>query len=138
MGADFTYSVIDMEIDKNDLIEIVNTASEDTLNAFYSEFDYFLETSYNVSSEDYEDQQEFYNDVRNGLIGTINEAYACENSREVAPLWIDCPETGSTHKYLITGGMSWGDTPTEAYDAFCIVDALQIYFRKEQKKAQNV
>ena len=30
-------------------------------------------------------------------------------------------------RYWVTGGMSWGDSPTDSFDAVCVFDSLHLY-----------
>lgn len=53
-------------------------------------------------------------------IGQYSELF---NSREVGVFHPDSSE----FPFLITGGMSWGDSPTEAYDTMCAIQSSGIY-----------
>ena len=56
------------------------------------------------------------------VVAKLQEADACRQrgSREVSYLSL----SGMDYEVMITGGMSWGDSPTDAFDSFCLLEEL--------------
>tara|TARA_R100000008_G_C3580403_1_gene168119 strand:+ start:948 stop:1367 length:420 start_codon:yes stop_codon:yes gene_type:complete len=84
----------------------------------------FRETIDNISQEQYEELREdlFFDDedenyIKQSLLDSVVEANGSAYGREVAPDTAYTPE-GKEYEILVTGGMSWGDSPTETYDIF--------------------
>ena len=81
-----------------------------------------------ISEDIYDPDEENIEEIKSTLKAYVDDFYNCLDSREV---------TYFIHKgeYIIaTGGMSWGDCPTEAGEKFDrlynIIDALEYYERK--------
>ena len=118
MGADFTYALVSMTPDKPTLTNFIKEMGYDDLtcfdNCWYS-FD---------SIEDEEDNDKWGEQVIEILIGAVDAVFDSGSSREVGHLFIN------ENHYLITGGMSWGDHPTDIYPDFEIVENLQNYYKE--------
>ena len=54
------------------------------------------------------------------VLAAIYRVRASDGSREVSYLSL----SGMDYEVMITGGMSWGDSPTDAFDCFCILEEL--------------
>lgn len=119
MGADFTYALVDMSIDKPTLVQFVKDMDYRTLVSFHEQCYVFL----SVSDEDIEDDNEWVTQVKDTLIGSIDAVFDSGSCREVGHLFVN------KNHYLITGGMSWGDPPTDIYPDFDIVESLQNFYR---------
>ena len=84
----------------------------------------FRETIDNISQEKYEELREylFLDDedesyIKQSLFDSVVEANGSAYCREVAPDTAYTPK-GKEYEILVTGGMSWGESPTETYDIF--------------------
>lgn len=103
MGADFTlatFPYFDMTDDRRERFR------ELIINLPASETDEFQEW-YGLDEDDYDAEQ---------LLQDIEDA--CSTcSRETSSMYA-YTEGGQRYELNITGGMSWGDPPTDAYDAF--------------------
>lgn len=115
MGADFTFAFFDTSIKQADLVEYIKTMPENLLAEI-------ADDQFAMFPNEYETEQEFYETTRSNIIGFVEEAYTSRNSREVSVMLVDGKE------YLITGGMSWGDDPTDHFRAFCITAEIQAHY----------
>lgn len=115
MGADFCYALVDTSIKKQDLVEYVKTMSDEDVSKF-------ADYHFGMFANDYETDEEFVTTTRANIIAFVEEAYGSENSREVGFFTVK----GTT--FLITGGMTWGDDPTDAYKAFTVTQELQLQY----------
>jgi hypothetical protein len=103
MGADFTFATFpyfDMTDDRRERFR------ELIVNLPASETDEFQEW-YGLDDEDYS-LEELLEDI---------ESSCSTVSRETTTI-TTYNDKGEKHELNVTGGMSWGDSPTEAYDAF--------------------
>lgn len=119
MGADFTYALVSMTPDKPTLTNFIKDMDYRTLVTF-TEVCYVFSS---VSDEDIEDDNEWTEQIKEKLIGAVDAVFDSGSSREVGHLFIN------ENHYLITGGMSWGDPPTDIYPDFDTVENLQNYYR---------
>ena len=103
MGADFTlatFPYFDMTDDRRERFR------ELIINLPASETDEFQEW-YGLDEDDYDAEQ---------LLQDIEDA--CSTcSRETSSMYA-YTEGGQRYELNITGGMSWGDSPTDVFDAF--------------------
>ena len=103
MGADFTlatFPYLDMTEDRRERFR------ELIVNLPASETDEFQDW-YGLDDEDYS-SEELLQDIET----------ACSTcSRETSTI-TTYNDKGEKYELNVTGGMSWGDSPTEAYDAF--------------------
>jgi hypothetical protein len=96
MGADFVFAV----------------APACTLTKERSEeLEQIIDTLEYSDCPEWDEEEAELEDVQEGLRAAVSE-YAIE-SREIG---VFCPD--ETFPYKVTGGMSWGDAPTEAYQHF--------------------
>lgn len=114
MGADFLYAVADMSIDKDTLVSLVNGM----------DYHAMVGLSNAIYLGDIEDDEEWVQESKKELIDHINVVYSSRDSREVGYMNIKDTE------YLITGGMSWGDEPTDHFRSFEVVQELQHLYRR--------
>lgn len=114
MGADFMYAYTPIRGGRSEWIEIAKSAEVSDLRDILEDriMDYLV--------EDMEDEEQ----VRAAFVDAINTVWdAIENrNREVARIQID----GET--CLITGGMSWGETPTDIFDPIVLYAEFQDWF----------
>lgn len=123
MGADFTYAIIDRDIASADLHEFVKEMPYDDLVLINSNF-------YLVADDLPADDDEWSDVMRQALATLVEEAYGAVLSNEVGVLNIE------DKTFLLTGGLSWGDPPTDCFQAFAVVEDLQ-YFYKRARNNEN-
>ena len=110
MGADFTFATFpyfDMTDDRRERFR------ELIMNLPTSETNEFLEW-YGLDEDDC-----FHNDlcsIPNNLLEDIETACSVRN-RETSTL-TTYNDKGEKYELNVTGGMSWGESPTDAYDTF--------------------
>ena len=70
---------------------------------------------------DQDDEEEVSNAaLLAAVLDAIHRVRDSHGSREVSYLSL----SGMDYAVMITGGMSWGDSPTEAFDSFCLLEEL--------------
>lgn len=114
MGADLIYSINRMEVKKDQALLNVKHLSlperaENTAR--------FLQDFCGISRWWHEDSID-PKDVHEFLAQCVEDVYDTPNRRDCGFFDIE----GTT--YYMTAGMSWGDTPTEAYDSFVVCESL--------------
>lgn len=72
--------------------------------------------------------------ARDFLLRAVEEALARKDYRDTSCIWCDGSEP---YRALITGGMSWGDSPTESYDYFWTVQSFYLLWDKCRKYAMQ-
>ena len=99
MGADFTYSLCPKEVDKETAINRVMSLTDAELLQIAENCgeEYLLE----------EDNSTALSDYRDIIIADLYAVYG--DTRDTAELRVE----GKT--FVLTGGMSWGDEPTDSY-----------------------
>lgn len=109
MGADFIGAFVPMEIKSA-------TEAKAKLKK-YSE-DYLLSHLMDHHAWDFEEYEEALEWVEE----KVDEVYDYYNNsnRETTVFTYDGTD------FLVTGGMSWGDDPTDAYEALCVVASLEL------------
>jgi hypothetical protein len=107
MGAEFILmGVPAAEIDdarKKRLLEIVGGVTEDSEDCDFQNF---------------EDVEEY----RNALAKAVEFIGRADRSREVAVFGLP----GAQYEVLLTGGMSWGDAPTDAFGSFEVLNSCAL------------
>lgn len=118
MGADFVYAIIPLDRPLEYWQKLIREVSDADLSEFAvaSEFDFR-----------FEDLK--LSEVRE-VIDNAFEVAMNGQSREVG-MWT--PDGGAT-RYAITGGMSWGDDPTEAYREFETCHSFMDWHNKHNRK----
>lgn len=101
MGADFIYGVLP----SCDVTDERRKELEDTINGF-TEFEGMAE-----------DRFETIDEMKESMLAAVETYDNSENRRDCSLLHL--PDM--TYNAVITGGMSWGDNPTEAEDDFNIL-----------------
>jgi hypothetical protein len=76
-------------------------------------------------------------DRRSELYGDLDNLHEHLSGREVGDLWFE----GMDYMVWITGGMSYGEPPTEAYEPLCNIaeafyDQMLVWAREDWKKEQ--
>ena len=134
MGADFCYTYTTVEGSRKEWLETLEMfLHTDTLIEILVDTGYIYLIDDEVDID--EDGQEAYDKaVRELFANTINEVWdAIEHrSREVAVL-----EIGG-EKILLTGGMSWGDSPTDIYDTINLYDDFTRIINKQMAELDKV
>ena len=125
MGADFIYAVANITETKEHWQDILGELHDGKMEAYIKESDTLL-----YWSEDYDhldtDSPEFFQAVAERVSDAINTAYG--ESRELGTF-----RDNSEEEWAITGGMSWGDDPTDAFYDLRIVDSFQTWYEAEGK-----
>jgi hypothetical protein len=105
MGADFTYAIIPLcKLTPERREEATNLIANGQLREGCCD------------SDDPEDVK----DERDRVQVALDDYLSFLDSRDTCVLQLK-----GTPKYLITGGMSWGDSPTDTYDAFLSLENIE-------------
>ena len=125
MGADFIFAVANITETKEHWQTILGELHDGKMEAYINESETLM-----YWSEDYDefdmDSPEFFQAVAERVSDAIGAAYA--DSSELG-WFID----NSEEKWAITGGMSWGDAPTDIFHDLCIVHSFQTWYEAEGK-----
>jgi len=115
VGADFTFATFPY-FDMTD--ERRESFRESIANLTKNEIDEFQEW-YGLDEDDYDAEQ---------LLQDIEDA--CSTcSRETSSMYAYA-EGGQRYELNITGGMSWGDSPTDVFDAFLRASFFEDIYQK--------
>ncbi len=106
MGADFIFAATKMIEDKDEALEKIRTLSHRTL-------DHVAEFIWGETRP--------YAEVKDYLRDAVRVGMDEDDRRDTG--WMQITEPG---KYIITGGMSWGDNPTEACQPLWALDEAGI------------
>jgi hypothetical protein len=123
MGADFDFSINELQVTEHQAKKNVQTLVdeknfEETLHILETQFNLFTHLKYDVIPED----------VRIFLMNCVETVY--EEGRRDAGRY----RMADGRVLAITGGMSWGDNPTDSYQAFSICETLGVTLKNLGKK----
>lgn len=121
MGADFVYSILPL-CEKTDgrvaeLKKLIEDATLDDYGKIMPPWQGFC------------DEGDF-NDCKDDILAALDEYWDLQYRRDVGLLCLD--PRGIT--CILTGGMSYGDSPTDAYLVFEKLEGLWDYFEKYAKE----
>tara|TARA_Y100000034_G_C6866301_1_gene394877 strand:- start:822 stop:1238 length:417 start_codon:yes stop_codon:yes gene_type:complete len=71
-------------------------------------------------------------ELRQGVFEALKEYLLADASRETDRR----SEAGMDYEVFVTGGMSWGDSPTEIFDAFCVLGSFSPVYNKLEEWAK--
>ena len=124
MGADFTFTICKIPINtKAEMIlsgENLKRAVKQRFTKFATEDDLFFITLENCGvlySEDEENVEEIVAQKADEVADFLTSGW---ESRDTATMQLD------GKYYFITGGMSWGDEPTDNFGIINLIDAMGI------------
>ena len=115
MGADLIVAVCEMKVSKDEALKRASKLVDDDLAGLIQTLDEWGVGPY-VGTEEVPAKDE----VVGYLHDQVEIVYSNMQRRDCVPLHIE----GKT--FALTGGMSWGDTPTDAYDAFSVCSSLNL------------
>lgn len=119
MGAEFVWVTTRLNGEADDWVDFVNSWDETTTRKFVDDTDNEL-----FWSDIYEDDR-LCEDVVARLLEAISVCYGYMSSREMG--WtVDSDGT----IVILTGGMTWGDEPTEAFREIILFDMLQLWSKQ--------
>lgn len=126
MGADFYFSINELQVTETQAKKNVQTLIdknnfEDTLQTLISNFGLFEDLDYDV----------FPKDVLTFLTNCVETVY--EEDRRDSGRY----KLADGRVLAITGGMSWGDYPTDSYQAFRVCEDLGITLKDLGKKTKK-
>ena len=121
MGADFIYSIAPVEVDKEKLVARAKVLTYEEAEEIYNEGEYFF------PGAETEEDAEFLQGIIDRIVEAIEICYT--TSRYLDHL------TLKGTRYVLTGGMSWGDTPTDVYDDVCILANFDYWL---ERKGENL
>ena len=134
MGADFIMAVADITKTDQYWRDALAALSDTDIDAFISHSDQTFEWADRLNVEVSDDltspEPNLVADVRSAIGDAISTCYS--DSRETN--WFTDPATGT--RWLITGGMSWGDAPTDAFDDVLIFDVFQGWLTTRPESTQ--
>lgn len=113
MGADLMFSICEMEATKD---EAYANAKHLSSSERYMNTVAFLEDM--CATSRWYNTEPTPEDVQQFLIDCIEEVYDSQGRRDCGLFYVD------KRVFYITAGMSWGDTPTDAYNSFSVCEAL--------------
>ena len=117
MGADLIVAVCEMKVSKDEaLLRVIKLVDTDLTGLVKTLDDWGTGPWAGVEESELPTKEEAIEYLR----GQVDIVYSYLDRRDCVPLHID----GKV--YALTGGMSWGDTPTDAYDAFSVCSALSL------------
>jgi len=112
MGADFMFSINEMKLTKEEAYkkanDYVSNSLQETVYRLVEECGCYHLSDDIISSEVYE-----------YLTQCIDEVYSYKSLRDCSYFTID-----TTRTFAITGGMSWGDVPSNSYESFNVCETL--------------
>lgn len=135
MGADMMIMAVpNCEIDevrRQELVHLINDLSVEELHDF-------LNNSFFVDVSDSEEtKREQVQICRERLIAALDSYEEAQDSRDCSTLWAP----GMDYELLVTGGLSWGDEPTESFSSLSpfldisrLYDTLLEYAREDHKR----
>lgn len=126
MGADFYFSINELQVTENQAKKNVQTLVneenfEDTLQTLVANFGLFDELEYDV----------FPKDVMVFLMNCVETVYE-ENRRDLGRY-----KFADGKVIVLSGGMSWGDYPTDCYQALRVCEDLGITLKDLGKKPKK-
>lgn len=113
MGADLMFSICEMEATKK---QAYKNARHLSARERYKNTAEVLEDECGVSL--WFDTEPTKKEVYDYLVACIDEVYSSQRRRDCGLFHVDKRE------FYITAGMSWGDRPTDAWDAFSVCETL--------------
>ena len=125
MGADFVYAICKIPTNTEgefvDFGEALDRAIVKRFRNVALNKDLLLETVEDcgiyVTESQEEDYESLVSDLATNVAAFVSTAW---QSRDISSIKID------GKYYWITGGMSWGDSPTDSYDIVNLIDSLGI------------
>ena len=111
MGADLVFSLCEMVLTKE---QAYTKADELTKDVNMFETTTVLSEQCGIELED--------SDVNAHLKECIDEVYSSVSRRDTGSFQLD----KGKRMFFITGGMSWGDSPTDAYQSFIVCEVLEL------------
>lgn len=110
MGADFTYALCPREVDKDTALRRILEMTDNQIRQVMID----LGDDYDFDDTDLKDVQLY----RDTLVMDLECVYG--GYRDTATLVLD------GKFYVLTGGMSWGEEPTDSYRSIWRIDAAQV------------
>jgi len=111
MGADLIFSLCEMVLTKE---QAYTKADELTKADNVTEIATLLAEQCGIELED--------SDVNAHLKECIDEVYSSVGRRDTGSFQLD----KGKRMFFITGGMSWGDMPTDSYPSFIVCEVLEL------------
>lgn len=78
-----------------------------------------------ISPQDFVDLEDECGTTRDGILSAITDYWNFRERRDVGEL-----QLSDTIPFFISGGMTWGGGPTEAYDAMNVIGTVQSIWNK--------
>lgn len=124
MGADFIMATADNTKPAQHWLDILGEMNDGLIADYIkaTEDHLYWEEDYEDELDTNEARTKFYQHVAERVTEAINNCYS--DTREVSTL-ID-----GEKKWLITGGMSWGDPPTDIFNDVIIFDSFQAFYQE--------
>ena len=132
MSAEFVFAVANVTKPKDYWLDYISHMDDGHMASFIDETDDQFDWSDRIDhpvSDPY--SHDFYQKVAEAIVEAVNVAYDYYYNRELG--W----RTYKGETLVITGGMTWGDEPTDAFDAVRIFDALQYWDETTYNKEDN-
>lgn len=118
MGADLLITAVEIRESKSQCLKRIKKLDWSDLDAMHRKF----ENAGIWIDEDMNDDATLTKWMQGRLEQAVNTVYAERYSRNVNTLCVD-----GINKYVITGGMSWGDEPSDEWDCFNLFNELLGY-----------
>lgn len=128
MGADFIYALACVDETKDEWINRVSNMTLDDVKEMYSDGEWLF-----IEAGDEEDDKKFQQMIVDRIIDAINICYEISDgrSREADILRLN------GHRYVITAGLSYGDSPTDVFDDISTFNAVQEWWEFHNSKEKE-
>jgi len=126
MGAEFIYAVANITETKEHWHTILGELHDGKMEAYINETDTLMYWTENYEHMVFDNESEFFQAVAERVSDAIETAYG--DSRELGTFRDNYDEV-----WAVTGGMSWGDDPTDIFHDLRILDSFQTWYEAEGK-----
>jgi hypothetical protein len=120
MGADLLITAVELRETKAQCLQRINNLDWSDLDAMQGKYEnagIWIDEDISLG-----DPQTLAKWMKERLEQAVDTVYAERGSRHVNTLCVD-----GVNKYIITGGMSWGDEPSDEWDCFNLFNELLGY-----------
>lgn len=121
MGAEFIYAVANITETKEHWHTILGELHDGKMEAYINETDTLMYWTENYEHMVFDNESEFFQAVAERVSDAIETAYG--ESRELGTF-----RDNHEEDWAITGGMSWGDDPTDIFHDLRILDSFQTWY----------
>lgn len=132
MSAEFVFAKVNVTLDKSHWLDRIRGLDDTELESFVAETDdqfYWADRVDHPASDLY--SYDFLRKVADAVVEAVQVSYDYDYNRELG--WFKHGED----TLVVTGGMSWGDAPTDAFDSVRVFEAFQYWDEAIRNKEDN-